>query len=155
MIGELALSPLGARLEALLALAALAAVGAGADAVHGDGQRLVRLGRERAQGHARGDEALPDLGDALDLVERHRRQLAVEVEQVADRDRVLRVAASRVKLLVGMVAVGRDRVLELVDHLGFQRVGLAAAAVAVEAADRQRRLGRGEGAGVQLRAPSS
>ena len=85
----------GARVEALLALAALAAVGAGADPVHGDGQRLVRLGREGAQGHAGGDEALPDLGDALDLVERHRRQLAVEVEQVADRDRVLRVRASR------------------------------------------------------------
>ena len=45
------------------------------------------------------DEALPDLGDALDLVERHRRQLAVEVEQVADRDRVLRPASISVKRL--------------------------------------------------------
>ena len=89
LIGELALSPLARGVEALLALAALAAVGLGADPVHGDGQRLVRLGRERAQRHAGRDEALPDLGDALDLVERHRRQLAVEVEQVADRDRVL------------------------------------------------------------------
>ncbi len=144
----------GARVEALLALAALAAVGPRADPVHGDGQGLVRLGREGAQRHAGRDEALPDLGDALDLVERHRRQLAVEVEQVADRDRVLRLQHRRV-LLEGVVAVAGDRVLELVDHLGFERVGLAAAAVAVEAADGQRRLGGGEGTPVQRRAPSS
>src|SRR5690606_25127890 len=42
--------------------AALAGVAAAAEAVHGDRQRLVRLGRERAQAHGRRVEAAHDRG---------------------------------------------------------------------------------------------
>ena len=46
--------------EAVGVLAALAGVGPPADAVHGDGEGLVRLGRDRAVGHGAGGEALHD-----------------------------------------------------------------------------------------------
>ena len=50
-------------------------------AIHRDRERLVRLGRERAEGHGTGDEAAPDLFRRLHLVERDRRLLG-KVEQV-------------------------------------------------------------------------
>src|SRR5690606_10550662 len=56
--------------EARLVLAALARVAAGAEAVHGDGQELVRLARERAVAHGLGTEAPGDLLGRLDLIER-------------------------------------------------------------------------------------
>ena len=46
-----------------------AGVGAGAEPVHGDGQRPVRLGTERAERHRGDDEALDDGLRRLDLVE--------------------------------------------------------------------------------------
>ena len=54
-------------------LAALAGVALAADAVHGDGQRLVRLLADRAVGHRARLEALHDRLDRLDLLERDRR----------------------------------------------------------------------------------
>ena len=57
-------------------LAALAGVGLGADAVHRDGEGLVGLVRDRAVGHGAGGEALDDLADRLDLVDRDRGALA-------------------------------------------------------------------------------
>ena len=48
--------------EAVGVLAALAGVGLPADAVHGDGQGLVGLGRDRPVGHGPGGEALHDVG---------------------------------------------------------------------------------------------
>ena len=52
-------------------LAAFARIRARAQAVHGDRQRLVRLGRQRAQGHARAVEARDDGRDRLDFFERN------------------------------------------------------------------------------------
>ena len=46
------------RLEAVGLLAAFAGVGLAADAVHGDGERRVRLAADRAEGHGAGREAL-------------------------------------------------------------------------------------------------
>ena len=67
-------------------LAALAGVGLAAEAVHRDGQRLVRLGRDRAVGHGAGGEPLDDLGGRLDLVQRHRRpDPGAQLEQPAQR----------------------------------------------------------------------
>ena len=60
------------RLVAIRLLAALAGVRLAADAVHGDGERGVRLARDRAERHRAGGEALDDLLGRLDLVERHR-----------------------------------------------------------------------------------
>ena len=69
-------SPFGIRREAVRVLAALAAVAAAADAVHRDGERLVRLGADRAEAHGAGRKTLDDGLDRLDLLERHGRARA-------------------------------------------------------------------------------
>ena len=51
----------GVGLVAVVVLAALAGVAAGADAVHGDRHRLVRLAADRAEGRGAGGEAPDDL----------------------------------------------------------------------------------------------
>eukprot|EP00962_Isochrysis_galbana_P043933 scaffold16890_cov110-Isochrysis_galbana.AAC.5 len=58
------------RLPARLVLAALARVGPAARAVDANGERLVRLARERAERHAAGGEALHNGLDRLHLVQR-------------------------------------------------------------------------------------
>src|SRR5207237_8324215 len=63
-------------------LAALAAVGLGADTVHGDRECLVGLGSEGAQRDAGRYQPLADLGDRFDLVGRDARALRVELEEV-------------------------------------------------------------------------
>ena len=57
---------------AVVVLAAFAGVGTTAEAVHGDGQRLVRLFRDRAVAHGAGVEPLDDVGDRLDFFDRAR-----------------------------------------------------------------------------------
>ena len=74
-------------LEARRVFAALAGIRFGADAVHGDVEHFVRLGRQRAQAHARRHEALADFGDGLHFFQRHRRRPAREVHQMAQRHR--------------------------------------------------------------------
>src|SRR5262249_56037219 len=64
-------------------LAALARVRLSAQAVHGDGEVLVRLAADRAERHGAGLEALHDLRRRLDLVERDR-LTGVEPEQPPD-----------------------------------------------------------------------
>ena len=59
--------------EARLVLAALAGVAAAADAVHRDGEVLVRLLRDAAEAHRAGGEAVHDRARLLDLGERHGR----------------------------------------------------------------------------------
>jgi hypothetical protein len=65
-------------------LAALAGVRLAADAVHRDGERLVRFLADRAVRHRAGGEALDDRLDRLDLVERTRAP-RLEAEQPAQR----------------------------------------------------------------------
>ena len=80
----------GQRLEAVALLAALAGVGAAADAVHGDGQRGVGLAADRAEAHGAGGEALDDLGRRLDVLERDRAALArLQPHQAAQRQQAL------------------------------------------------------------------
>ena len=69
--------------EAGRVLPALAGVRLAAEPVHGHGERLVGLGRERAEGHAAGLEALDDLDRRLDLVERDRLEVVAEAQQPA------------------------------------------------------------------------
>ena len=59
-------------LEARFVFAAFAGVRLAADAVHGDGQRLVRFLADRAERHGAGREALDDLLRRLDFFERNR-----------------------------------------------------------------------------------
>ena len=65
-------------------LAALARVGARAQAVHRLGQRLVGLRRQRAEGDAGGVEALEDGAQRLDFLQRQRLLGDLDLEQVAD-----------------------------------------------------------------------
>ena len=64
-----------------------------ADAVHRDGEVLVRLLGDAAEAHRAGGEALDDLRRRLDLVERHRRARRDEVPQAAQRDAAARSAS--------------------------------------------------------------
>ena len=64
----------GQRLVADRVLAAFARVGVAAQPVHGDGQRLMGLGADRAVRHGAGVETLDDLAGRLDFVQRHRRR---------------------------------------------------------------------------------
>src|SRR5581483_10883396 len=65
--------------------AALAGVALAADAVHRNRERLVRLLADRAVGHRAGLEALDDLVDRLDLVDRHRLRRGLEIHQRPQR----------------------------------------------------------------------
>ena len=156
--GRVLVVTVGPRHVALRVLAAFAGIRLGADPVHGDIQRAVRLGAERAQRHAGRDEALADLGDRFDLLDGHRRNaVGLEAEQVAQL-RGRRAARAPVRLHVdrlgkfpvGRVGVGGHRLLEGVNEPGLPGMVLAAPAVAVEAADRQRHVVLAPGAGVQI-----
>ena len=69
--GDLLDGGVAVRAEAGRVLASLAAVRACAEPVERDGDRLVRLGRERAVRHGAAGEAAHDRLGRLDLVERH------------------------------------------------------------------------------------
>ena len=130
------------RLEPDRVLAALAGVGTPADAVHRDRERLVRLPRDRAEGHRARREALHDLARRLDLVERDAtvRRLP-EAEQPTQRvaaDGVL-VDEPRV-LLEGLVPPVPNGVLQQRDRLRVPLVVLAVTAPGVEADHGQERL---------------
>ena len=62
----------GQRLEAGVVFPSFARVALAAQAVHGDGQRFVRFGGDRAEAHRAGAESLDDLGGRFDLVEGNR-----------------------------------------------------------------------------------
>ena len=99
----------GAQFDAIarLVLAAFAGVRLAADAVHRDRERRVRFGRDRAEAHRAGREALDDLLRGLDFLDRHRRALGrLELEQAAER---LQLAALLVDEL-RVVAIRRVRV---------------------------------------------
>jgi hypothetical protein len=63
--------------------AAFAGVGARADRVHGGGDRLVRLGAERAEGHGAGDEALVHVRRGFDVFEGQWRAGRANLKQIA------------------------------------------------------------------------
>src|ERR1700726_3265710 len=83
------------RLEAVGFLAAFAGIRLAADPVHGDGERGVRLARDRAERHGAGREPTHDVLGRLDLLDRHRfapilvRRL--DAEQAADGVKVRRL----------------------------------------------------------------
>ena len=139
---------IGARLRARRILAALAAVGFGADAVHRDGEILMRLGPERAERNPGRDQALANFGDRFDLVGRDGSTLRLQFEQVAQRDR-RQCAQALAVALEGGVGIGGDRLLQRVDEPAREGMLLAIGPHPVEASDRQRRVLLGEGAAMQ------
>src|SRR5205085_254508 len=151
-------------------LAALAGVGATAEPVHRDRERLVRLARDRAEAHGACAEALHDRARGLDLLQRDRlarRRAAAgpDPEQAPQRGlargvlvdlaRVLAVALKRLALADALIGVevalqrsadvsvgGAHRVLDERDRLRVPHVMLAVAPPRIDAADRQQLVGR-------------
>ncbi len=117
-------------------LAALARIRLRANPVHRDVQRLVRLGAERAQRHARRHEALADRGDRFDLFQRHLRPQRLDVQKIAQMDRRVCPHFGRILLpkRIGRFLASR---LQKMHGLRFPGVGLAGLARLVETADRQ------------------
>ena len=111
--------------EAVGVLAALAGVGAAAEPVHGDGQRLVGLGRDRAVGHGPGGEPGHDGRDRLHLLDRDRagRSPARSAQQAAQRGQLLGLVVDRLRVLLeDVVALGPGGVLELEHRLRVEEV---------------------------------
>ena len=124
----------GERLVPRRVLAPLAAVAPPAEAVHGDGDRLVGLLADGAEGHGRRDEAGEDLLGGLHLLEGDRLGLP-EAEEGAERGVLQRLVVDGVRVLLeGPVVVLARGVLEAVDRLGVPQVLLAAVAELVDAA---------------------
>ncbi len=99
----------------------------------------MRLGRDRAEAHRAGGEALDDLRRRLDFVERHRLGRELELEQAAQRHHALRLVVDQLRvILVGRVAVRARRVLQLGDRVRRPHVLFAADAVLVFAAGVER-----------------
>ncbi len=128
----------GQGLEAVGFLAALAGVRAAADAVHGDGQRGVRLAADRAEAHRAGGEALDDVGGRLDLLERHRSFGEAQLHQAAQGQQPLVLLVDGVReggvVFGGVAAHG---VLQAGDRVRRPGMCLAAQAEGVVAADIQ------------------
>ena len=137
--------------EAVRVLAALTGVGLAAQPVHRDGEGLVRLPADRAVGHRTGREALDDLGDRLDLLDRDRLATGaggiLEPEQPPQGHQPLGLLVdARGVLLEDVVATGARGVLKPEDGLGVEQVRLALAAPLVLAADRQLAVRRADAA---------
>ncbi len=125
------------RREAGAVLAALAGIGFAADAVHGDGERLVRLGRESAERHAGGGEAAADLLHRLDFLQRNGRTL-FQAETLTQGDRRGGFHGGDILLVVlplaGLVgALDADVGVEALDERRSVGVKFAVAAVTVKA----------------------
>ena len=126
--------------EAVDVLAALTGVGATAEVVHRDRERLVCLLRDRAVAHGAGVEALDDLADRLDLLDRHgqapRHPGRAEAHQSAQRHQTRRLVVDAVGVLLeDVVTALARRVLEAEDRLGVEEVRLALAPPLVLAPD--------------------
>src|ERR687884_625766 len=92
--------------EARRVLAALAGVRLAAEAVHRDRERLVRLGRDRAERHGAGREALDDLRRRLDLVERDGLEVGAERQQPAQRRAARGVLVDHARVLAVLLVDG-------------------------------------------------
>ena len=128
LIAERLRVAVGQRLEPLGVFAAFARVALAADAVHGDGQRLVGLGRDRAEAHRAGAEPLDDLLGRLDFVERNRAAVRAglnfkQAAQCAARARV--VVGVLGEPLVGVAAVVAGGHLQVGDRRRIPHVPLA------------------------------
>ena len=103
--------------------AALAGVALAADAVHGDGQRLVRLLADRAIGHGARLEPLQDRFDRLDFLNRNGRFGEFQPEEAAQRAEPFGLVVDQFAVflenLVIAVAAG---VLQFVDRLRVEKV---------------------------------
>ncbi len=142
--------PLG--LVAVGILAALPAVGAQPQAVHGDGQGLVGLRGEGAVRHRRGGEAAEDRLLRLHPVQRDRRAVALPAQPIPQIHRLPMdmggegsVAAIGFRETLPQGLRGPNGLLERSDGLRVQGVELPARPVFVEPRGGELRAFRGEG----------
>ncbi len=96
-------------LEARLVFAALAGVRHAANAVHRNGQRLVRFLADRTEAHRAGREALHDLLRRLNFFDRNRRIRVLQLHQSAQR-------AQMPALLIDQVGVLLERRRVVLPH---------------------------------------
>ena len=136
--GAAAQIAVGVGREALFVLAAFAGVRHAADAVHGDGQRLVRFLADGPEAHGAGRESLDDLLGRLDLFNRNGLVGVLELEQSAQSTELAVLLVDQVGVLLeGGRVVLPHRVLHLADGERIEQVILAALAVLILAADDQ------------------
>ena len=131
----------GIALEALFVLAAFAGVGAAADPVHGDRQRLVRFLADRSERHRAGGEALDDFTGRLDFVELDRTLRLAQHHQAAQRAQILILLVDERGVFleggIAFVAALVHRVLQLRNRQRIQQVIFAVDAKLIGAADVQ------------------
>ena len=141
------------RLVAVGLLAAFAGVRLAADAIHGDGERGVRLAADRAERHGAGREALDDVLGRLDLIERN--GLAAHLLGGLDAEHAAQVSSCSV---CSLICLANDRyfsgraaahgMLQVGDHRRPPHMRFAAHAIGIFAADlerlaQHRRIGEG------------
>ena len=105
---------------AVAVLTALTGVAACAERVHGQGQRLVSLLAQGTEAHGTGDEVLDDALHGLHLINIYR--VALEVQEVADEDRLTLVIDEIGELLEELVVACAGGELECGDRLGVPGV---------------------------------
>ncbi len=110
-----------------LVLASFAGVRFSADAVHRDGQSLMRLRADRAERHRPGGEALHDFAGRLDFFERQGRIRQAQIHQSAQRAQVAILPVDqRGVLLERLELVRLHRVLQLGNRRRIQQMILPA-----------------------------
>ena len=120
--------------------AALAGVALAADAVHGNGQRGVRFGRDRTQRHGASGKAFDDFFGGLHFV--HRNGLGrvnLELEQATQGEVAAALVVDQLGVfLVGVPVVGARAVLQLGNRVGRPHMLFATGAPGVFATGIQR-----------------
>ena len=118
--------------------AALARVAAAAETIHRDGERLVRLFRDRAVTHCARLEPLHDRFDGFDFLDGNRAG-RLKIQQPAQRTpRLVLVVDQRGIFLERLVIRGADGLLQFVNRLWIEEVILALFAPLILAADVER-----------------
>ncbi len=145
--GGVGIVAVGADVETIRIFAAFAGVGLAADAVHRDGEGLVHLGRERAEGHAGGGEPLADVLDGFDLFKGDGGLGAeADLEKVFDGEGLVFVGVE-LPFLVALEGAGANELVHRRDDLRIPTVVFAFAllvdAVITLVAEGDGSLGRG------------
>src|SRR5579875_4035255 len=134
-------------LEPFGIFAPFAGVALAADAVHRDREVLMRFLADRPERHRAGIETLDDLGRRLDLRDRNRLALRLELEQAPQSRQMTALIVDQPRVLLEeAIVAGAHRMLELGDGVRVVHVKLAPPPPLIIAADvefrRQVGLGR-------------
>nr|GFC90199.1 hypothetical protein [Tanacetum cinerariifolium] len=108
--------------------AALAGIALAADAVHGDGQRAVRLVRNRAKRHRARRKPLHDALNRLHFFQCNAGPVLGKTQQPANGEQLVGMLVEQLGvLLIGVVLAGARSVLQQVNRLRVKHVRLALA----------------------------